>query len=148
MHTKTKVIIFISIPKNKLILPYNMHNLSDHKFKEVVFFEHDYKNRYNQINYLNGKVLVLNQNYEPLTICNVRRAVVLLYLGKAEAIYCLAEKKVTSVTRSFAYPSIVRLVFFVRVPFKKIILSRKNILGETATVVSTAAQHLILRWTM
>jgi 5-methylcytosine-specific restriction endonuclease McrA len=77
---------------------------------------------------LNGKVLVLNQNYEPLTICNVRRAVILIYLGKAEAIYCIAEKKVTSVKRSFEYPSIVRLVFFVRVPFKKIILSRKNIL--------------------
>lgn len=77
---------------------------------------------------MNGKVLVLNQNYEPLTICNVRRAVILIYLGKAEAIYCIAEKKVISVQRSFEYPSIVRLVFFVRVPFKKIILSRKNIL--------------------
>ena len=72
--------------------------------------------------------MVLNQNYEPLTICNVRRAVVLIYLGKAEAIYCIAEKKVRSIKRSFEYPSIVRLIFFVRVPFKKIILSRKNIL--------------------
>lgn len=77
---------------------------------------------------MNGKVLVLNQNYEPLTICNVRRAIVLIYLGKAEAIYCIEEKRVKSVHRSFEYPSIVRLVFFVRVPFKKIILSRKNIL--------------------
>ena len=73
-------------------------------------------------------MLVLNQSYEPLTICNVRRAIVLIYLGKAEAIYCLAEKTISSVHRSFDYPSIVRLVFFVRIPFKKIILSRKNIL--------------------
>jgi len=30
------------------------------------------------------KVLVLNHNYEPLSVCNVRKAVVLLWLGKAE----------------------------------------------------------------
>lgn len=53
---------------------------------------------------------------------------VLIYLGKAEALYCIAEKKVTSIKRSFEYPSIVRLIYFVRVPYKKIILSRKNIL--------------------
>ena len=52
----------------------------------------------------------------------------MIYLGKAEAIYCLAEKKVKTIKRSFEYPSIVRLIFFVRVPYKKIILSRKNIL--------------------
>jgi len=72
--------------------------------------------------------LVLNQNYEPLTICDVRRAIVLNYLGKAEILCKLEEKRVKTVYRSFDYPSIVRLAFFVRVPYKKIILSRKNIL--------------------
>ncbi|HQT92838.1 MAG TPA: HNH endonuclease, partial [Candidatus Kryptobacter bacterium] len=33
-----------------------------------------------------GKVLLLNQNYEPLTICSWKKAVILLYLGKAELI--------------------------------------------------------------
>lgn len=73
-------------------------------------------------------MLVLNQNYEPITICNVWRAVVLAYLGKAEIISKLNGKRIRSVYRSFEYPSIVRLSVFVRVPFKKIILSRKNIL--------------------
>jgi 5-methylcytosine-specific restriction endonuclease McrA len=58
----------------------------------------------------------------------VRRAVVLNYLGKAEILCKLEEKRVKTVYRSFDYPSIVRLAFFVRVPYKKIILSRKNIL--------------------
>ncbi|MFA5404335.1 MAG: HNH endonuclease, partial [Ignavibacteria bacterium] len=64
----------------------------------------------------------------PITICNVWRAVVLAYLGKAEIISRLDGKRIKSVYRSFECPSIVRLSVFVRVPFKKIILSRKNIL--------------------
>ena len=31
-------------------------------------------------------VLVLNQNYEPLNVCNVRRALVLVLRGKAEVL--------------------------------------------------------------
>jgi len=73
-------------------------------------------------------VLVLNQNYEPITICNVKRAIVLTYLGKAEVVSNLNGKKINTIFRSFACPSIVRLSVFVRVPYKKIILSRKNIL--------------------
>jgi 5-methylcytosine-specific restriction endonuclease McrA len=71
---------------------------------------------------------VLNQNYEPLTVCNVRRAVILNFLGKAEIICKVNNKVIKSVYRKFDCPSIVRLSFFVRVPFRKIILSRKNIL--------------------
>ena len=33
---------------------------------------------------VNKAVLVLNQNYEPLNVCNVRRALVLVIDGKAE----------------------------------------------------------------
>ncbi|MGE5693605.1 MAG: HNH endonuclease, partial [Candidatus Zixiibacteriota bacterium] len=35
---------------------------------------------------LTGNVLVLNQNYEPLSVCSVRRAVVLVFMGKAEVV--------------------------------------------------------------
>ena len=73
-------------------------------------------------------MLVLNQNYEPLTVCNVRRAIILTYLGKAEIIGRVDNRNVRSIYRTFDYPSIVRLIIFVRVPFRKIILSRKNIL--------------------
>ena len=77
---------------------------------------------------MNAKVLILNQNYEPMSVINVRKAIVLLYLGKAELI---AEKdgiSVRSVSSTYPFPSIVRLSMYVRVPYKKIILSRKNIL--------------------
>lgn len=71
---------------------------------------------------------MLNQNYEPLTICNVRRAIVMSYLGKAEVVHTVNGKEIRSVYKTFGYPSIIKLAFFVRIPFKKIILSRKNIL--------------------
>lgn len=70
----------------------------------------------------------MNQNYEPLTVCNVRRAIILTYLGKAEIIGKVDNRNVRSIYKTFDYPSVVRLIIFVRVPFRKIILSRKNIL--------------------
>jgi 5-methylcytosine-specific restriction endonuclease McrA len=77
---------------------------------------------------LNAKVLILNQNYEPMSVINAKKAIVLLYLGKAELIEAHAGNRIRSVSASMPFPSIVRLSMYVRVPFKKIILSRKNIL--------------------
>ncbi len=77
---------------------------------------------------MNAKVLILNQNYEPMSVVNVKKAIVLLYLGKAELIEAKDGQQVRSVSMRMPFPSIVRLSVFVRVPFKKIILSRKNIL--------------------
>ncbi len=77
---------------------------------------------------LNAKVLVLNQNYEPMSVCNVRKAIIMLYLGKAEIIEEYLDKRVRSISATFPFPSIVRLGVYVHVPYKKIILSRKNIL--------------------
>jgi 5-methylcytosine-specific restriction endonuclease McrA len=73
-------------------------------------------------------VLILNQNYEPLSVCNVKKAVVLLILGKAELIERSDGRLLHSVSMTMPFPSVVRLSIFVRVPYKKIILSRKNIL--------------------
>ncbi len=72
-------------------------------------------------------VLVLNQNYEPLSVCTARRAVILVFLRKAEIIDKYADP-VRGVYTLFDRPSIVRLVNYVRIPSKGIMLSRKNIL--------------------
>jgi 5-methylcytosine-specific restriction endonuclease McrA len=77
---------------------------------------------------MNAKVLILNQNYEPMSVINVRKAIVLLYLGKAELVEAYDGKQVHSVSVAMPFPSILRLSMYVRVPYKKIILSRKNIL--------------------
>src|SRR3954452_24514514 len=61
------------------------------------------------------QVLVLNASYEPLNVCTVRRAHVLLYKGKAEVVEQL-DQPLRSATASFVWPHVIRLVHYVRVP--------------------------------
>jgi 5-methylcytosine-specific restriction endonuclease McrA len=77
---------------------------------------------------LNYNVLILNQNYEPMSICSARRAFLLMYLGKAEMIETQNGIRIRSVLRSYPLPSIVRLGRFVKAPRKNVVLTRKNIL--------------------
>lgn len=51
-----------------------------------------------------------------------------MLLGKAELVINDERKYLHSITRSFPWPSVIRLNSFIRVPYKKIILTRKNIL--------------------
>lgn len=64
---------------------------------------------------INLPVLVLNQNYEPLNICRVRRAIVLLYRGKAEML-----ENGSGFIQSASYiapvPSVIRLACFIKRP--------------------------------
>lgn len=77
---------------------------------------------------LSDKVLVLNQNYEPLSVCSVRKAVILLWLGKAEMVEARSTTALRTVSLVYPYPSIVRLFVYVRLPYRKVELTRKNIL--------------------
>ncbi|MCG6914674.1 HNH endonuclease [bacterium BMS3Abin03] len=72
--------------------------------------------------------MILNQSYEPLTVCNIKKAIILLYLGKAEIIQQDEKKKIRSVTVYYNWPSVIRLSRFVKVPYKRVVLTRKNIL--------------------
>jgi 5-methylcytosine-specific restriction endonuclease McrA len=76
---------------------------------------------------LNRNVLVLNQNYEPLSVCTARRAVVLVYLGKAEIIERCDGQVIRSISASIPLPSVVRLGFYIQVPHKRVLLTRKNV---------------------
>ena len=63
-----------------------------------------------------------------MSVINAKKAIILLCLGKVELVEAHNGKRVRSVSSSMPFPSIVRLAFYVRIPYKKIILSRKNIL--------------------
>ncbi len=80
------------------------------------------------MNCLNQNVLVLNQNYEPMSVCSARRAFLLLFLGKAEMIETYDGFKIRSVLKSYPLPSVVRLDRYIKSPRKKILLTRKNII--------------------
>jgi 5-methylcytosine-specific restriction endonuclease McrA len=64
---------------------------------------------------INYPVLVLNQSYEPLTVCRARRAVVLIFQGKAE----MLENGVGfihSIRETIPLPSVIRLARFIKRP--------------------------------
>lgn len=67
-----------------------------------------------------------------MSICNVQRAIIMLYLGKAELVASKNSKAICSVSQQIPFPTIVRLLMYIRVPYKKIVLSRKNILRRDA----------------
>ncbi len=71
---------------------------------------------------------MLNQSYEPLTICNVKKAIVLILLHKAELVAQNKTKAIRTVTLTFPWPSVIRLKTYISVPYKNVILTRKNIL--------------------
>ena len=76
---------------------------------------------------LNRHVLVLNRSYEPLMVTNARRAVVLMFLGKAEDVVNY-KAIVHSPSHQMQLPSVVRLHRYVPVQNMDIVLTRKNIL--------------------
>ena len=67
---------------------------------------------------VNTPVLVLNQNYEPLNICQVRRAMVLIFRGKAEVLEN-GRGSLHSINDIFDIPSVIRLVYFIRRPHRQ-----------------------------
>lgn len=71
-------------------------------------------------------VLVLNQNYQPLNICNVRRAIALLGKGKAEPIGETGEF-LRSATDLIEKPVIIRLYYMVKRPLHRRKLSRREV---------------------
>ncbi len=64
---------------------------------------------------VNIPVLVLNQDYQPVNICQARRAVVLVFQGKAEILEN-GLGLIKSVSYSLPIPSVIRLAHLVRRP--------------------------------
>jgi 5-methylcytosine-specific restriction endonuclease McrA len=75
---------------------------------------------------MSTQVLVLNQNYEPLNVCHVHRAFVLVISGKAEVIEFNAHELRTP-TRSYRCPSVIRLLYLIKRTHPVAKLTRKEI---------------------
>ena len=75
------------------------------------------------------EVLVLNSNYEPLNVCNMRRAVSLLLLGKAEIIMD-RETPLATVCGDLVAPSVLKMRYMVRRPMPQLRLSRHSVLAR------------------
>jgi 5-methylcytosine-specific restriction endonuclease McrA len=72
---------------------------------------------------------VLNQNYEPLNVCNIPRAFRLLFGAKAEVIeYNHAE--IRTVREVYRAPSVIRLQHHIRRPRPRVKLTRREIFAR------------------
>ena len=76
---------------------------------------------------VDANVLVLNLDYQPLNVCNVRRAVVLLDKQKAVVIEQNGHI-VTSERRSIVTPSVIRLAYHIKRPRPVLKMTRKEVL--------------------
>lgn len=75
---------------------------------------------------MHSPVLVLNQNYEPLNVCTIKRAIVLVFNRKAEILEAGSET-VRSATRVYDAPSVIRLHRFIKRPRVRVKLTRREI---------------------
>jgi 5-methylcytosine-specific restriction endonuclease McrA len=73
------------------------------------------------------QVLVLNQNYEPLMVCNARRALVMLLGERAEMVES-SDRQVRSVRSLVGLPSVVRIMRYIRRPRQEVRLTKQNVL--------------------
>lgn len=99
-------------------------------------------------------VLVLNSNFEPLNVCNARRAMSMLLLGKAETIVAHDEPMRTAKGAVDA-PSVVKMRYQVRRPMPQLRLSRHAVLARDdytcqycgiKTRQEMTIDHILPRW--
>jgi 5-methylcytosine-specific restriction endonuclease McrA len=79
------------------------------------------------VNKLNEPVLLLNVNFEPLHVCNTKRALALVFEGKAEIILN-GRGKIRSASAEFDIPSVIKLGYMVRRPRLQVSLTKREIL--------------------
>lgn len=77
-----------------------------------------------------SRALVLNATYEPIGVISARRALVLVLDEKVDVLADTGER-LGSASRSFLVPSVIRLRYYVKVPYKRTApLSRRAVFAR------------------
>lgn len=76
---------------------------------------------------MDRKVLVLNQDFSPISVCTIQRAFLLTYLNKSELVQAANGYKLRSISQSFPMPAVIRLNKYANIPYKGVSLTRQNI---------------------
>ncbi len=79
------------------------------------------------VDVLNESVLVLNSTYEAINICNVKRAIILIFNGTA-AVLENNSHEIHSPSITIEAPSVIRLTRYINLANKQVVLTRKNVL--------------------
>jgi 5-methylcytosine-specific restriction endonuclease McrA len=91
-------------------------------------------------------VLVLNANFEPINVCNTRRALGLILSGKANLVLN-GRGEIHSVSQSFPAPSIIQLQRMIKRPRPRVRLTKREILRRddyTCQYCGSAAPYLTI----
>jgi 5-methylcytosine-specific restriction endonuclease McrA len=85
--------------------------------------------------------LLLNASYEPLCVLPLKRAVVLVLDQKAEVLE-EAETSFGSVSMRMKVPSVIRLTYFVKVPYtRRVHLNRKSVVARDHSTCQYCGVH-------
>ncbi|HOM70810.1 MAG TPA: HNH endonuclease [Armatimonadota bacterium] len=78
---------------------------------------------------LNQEVLVLNSDYAPLNVCNLKRAISLVFRGKVDVLH-YDHRLIRTLKGTVDAPSVVRLKQHIRRPMPELRLSRRSIFAR------------------
>jgi len=74
------------------------------------------------------KVLVLNSGYEPLHFCAAKRAISMIFTGRAQQVETDGIV-IRSFSSQFACPTVIKLKRYIRIPYRRSVpFSKKNVL--------------------
>lgn len=85
-------------------------------------------------------VLVLNANFEPINVCNTRRAITLVLDGKASLVMN-GRGEIKTVTLTFPRPSVIRLVNMIRRPRPRVKLTKREVMRRDSYSCQYCGQH-------
>ncbi|MGD8750710.1 MAG: HNH endonuclease, partial [Anaerolineales bacterium] len=71
-------------------------------------------------------VLVLNANFAPLNVCTTRRAMGLIFMGKADLVMN-GRGVIKTVSRTYRRPSVIRLGRMVKRPRPRVRLTKREV---------------------
>lgn len=100
--------------------------------------------------------LLLNATYEPLCVVSLKRAMVLVLQEKADVLEEDDGEPVRSATQEFVRPKVLRLRYFVKIPYRaKVALNKRNLYqrdggecqycGKSVGMTSATIDHIIPR---
>jgi 5-methylcytosine-specific restriction endonuclease McrA len=98
------------------------------------------------VHIINDPVLLLNANFEPLNVCSTRRAIGLVFKGKAELLLN-GRGFIRTVRQDYPRPSVIRLGYMVKRPRPRVRLSKREVFrrdGHTCQYCGSNGRRLTL----